>query len=204
MRLIAVLFTAILTTATAGAQIPQTSSTTASSSEQQDGTRNGTNDQEAEKKGPSLPVSIDKIREALEQPAPSLSLRTLDERPMFRIQIQERTKIEELLASLNFKTGPVPGAGLYGFEMQRQMFPAVDNPLRQPYAAFNQPELLTILVENLVGTYLAGKAAGAISSAERAHAEARAREEVRAAVEQYCNAQPHGGAGTQICDAAPK
>jgi hypothetical protein len=204
MRLIAVLFTAILTTSTAGAQVPQTSSTSASASEQQDGTRNGTTDQEAEKKGASLPVSIDKIREALEQPAPSLSLRTLDERPMFRIQIQERMKIEELLASLSFKTSPAPGGGLYGYEQQRQMFPAVDNPLRQPYAAFNQPELLTILIENLAGRYLAGKAGGAISNAERAHAEANAREEVRAAVEQYCNGQPHAGAGIQICDTAPK
>ena len=149
-------------------------------------------------------MSIDKIREALEQPAPPLSFRTLDERPMFRIQIQERMKIEELLASLNFKTSPAPGGGLYGYEQQRQMFPAVDNPLRQPYAAFNQPELLTILVENLVGRYLAGKVGNAISNAERAHAEANAREEVRAAVEQYCNAQPHAGAGIQVCDAAPK
>jgi hypothetical protein len=133
-----------------------------------------------------------------------MSLRTLDERPMFRIQIQERMKIEELLASLNFKTSPAPGGGLYGFEQQRQMFPAVDNPLRQPYAAFNQPELLTILVENLVGRYLADKAGTAISNAERMHAEANAREDVRTAVEQYCNAQPKGGAGIQICDASSK
>jgi hypothetical protein len=149
-------------------------------------------------------VSIDKIREALEQPAPAMSLRTLDERPMFRIQIQERMKIDELLASLNFKTSPAPGGGLYGFEQQRQMFPAVDNPLRQPYAAFNQPELLTILVENLVGSYLADKAGNAISNAERMHAEANAREDVRAAVEQYCSAQPKAGAGIQICDASSK
>jgi hypothetical protein len=204
MRLIALLFTAILTTSTAWAQVPQTSSTSASSSEQQDKAGSGTKDKDLETNGPSLPVSIEKIREALEQPIPSLSLRTLDERPTFRIQIRERMKIEELLASLNFKTSPAPGGGLYGYEQQRQMFPAVDNPLRQPYAAFNQPELLTILVENLVGKYLAGKAGSAISNAERAHAEANAREEVRAAVEQYCNAQPHAGAGIQICDTAPK
>jgi hypothetical protein len=202
MRLIALLFTAILTTSTAWAQGPQTSSTSPSSSEQQD--VSGTKDQDPETNGPGLPVSIVKIREALEQPTPSLSLRTLDERPTFRIQIRERMKIEELLASLNFKTSPAPGGGLYGYEQQRQMFPAVDNPLRQPYAAFNQPELLTILVENLVGRYLAGKAGNAISNAERAHAETNAREEVRVAVEQYCNAQPHAGAGIQICDTAPK
>jgi hypothetical protein len=204
MRLIALLFTAILPASTVWAQAPQTSTTSVSSSVQKDGTRNGPENPEPEDQGPSLPVSIEKIREALEKPAPPLSLRTLDERPTFRIQIQERMKIEELLASLNFKTSPAPGGGVYGFEQQRQMFPAVDNPLRQPYAAFSQPELLTILIENLVGKYLAGKAVNAISNAERAHAVANAREEVRAAVEQYCNAQPNAGAGIQICDTAPK
>jgi nucleoid-associated protein YejK len=106
------------------------------------------------------------------------------------------------LATLNFKTGPVPGGGLYGYEMQRQMFPAVDNPLRQPYAAFGQGELLTILFENILGRYLGGKAITAISKAERARAEAAARDEVRAAVSQYCNSQPNLGAGIQICDTA--
>ena len=79
------------------------------------------------------------------------------------------------------------------------MFPAVDNPLRQPYAAFSGGELLTILIENLVGKYLGGRAIDAVSNAERARAEASAKEEVRSAVAQYCAAQPNGGAGVQIC-----
>jgi hypothetical protein len=147
----------------------------------------------------ALPVSLDKIKEAL-QTTPTLSLSTLDERPVFRVQIQERQKIEELLGTLNFKTGPVPAGGVYMAEQNRIMFPSVDNPLRQPYSAFNQPELLTILIENLTGRYLAGKAANAISKAERANAEAAAKEEVRAAVAQYCGAQPKAGAGIQICE----
>jgi len=147
----------------------------------------------------NLPVSLDKIKEALQQPPSALTFRTLDETPTFRMQILERQKIEELLSTLNFKAGPVPGGGVYGFEQQRQMFPAVDNPLRRPYAAFSQGELLTILIENLVGKYLAGKAINAVSAAERARAETAAKEEVRAAVAQYCTAQPNGGAGIQIC-----
>jgi hypothetical protein len=83
--------------------------------------------------------------------------------------------------------------------MQRVMFPSVDNPLVQPFAAFNQGELLTILIENLVGKYLGGKALSAISKAERARAEAAAREEVRTAVAEYCNAQPNAGTGLAIC-----
>jgi hypothetical protein len=195
MRLSALLFTAILTAAPAWAAQARPPSTPESSSPQKDA---------SELPDLNLPVSVDKIREALQRPAPTLSLRTLDEGTTFRVQIFERQKIEELLASLNFKTMPAPGGGLYGYEQQRQMFPAVDNPLRQPYAAFNQPELLTILIENLVGKYFAGRAINAISSAERARAETSARDEVHAAVAQYCNAQPNAGAGIQICDTAPK
>ena len=194
MRLIALLFTAILTASPVLAQQAQPSAAPESSSVEQDGTKKP----EPKNLEPSLPVSVTKIREALEQ-TPAISLRTIDERPTFRIQILERQKIEALLATLNFKAGPVPAGGVYMAEQQRLMFNPVDHPLMQPFAAFNQGELLTILIENLVGKFLAGKAVGAISKAEREHAESAAREEVRVAVAQYCNAQPNAGAGIQIC-----
>jgi hypothetical protein len=187
MRLWALLFTAILLAPPAGAQ-----QTPASSSQ------DGATGQAATDPGSSLPVSLTKIREALAT-APALSLSSFDERPIFRIQIQERQRIEELLATLNFKAGPVPAGGVYMAEQNRIMFPPVDNPLRQPYAAFNQGELLTILIENLLGKYLGGKAINAVSAAERAHAEAAAKEDVKAAIAQYCTAQPNAGAGIQIC-----
>jgi hypothetical protein len=190
MRLSALLFTAFLAAASAQAQTPKTSSPPDSPSKPAS----------SDEHELSLPVSLDKIKEALEQ-TPAISFRTLDERPTFRVQIRERQRIEELLATLNYKSAPAPAAGLYGYEMQRQMWPSVDNPLRQPYAAFNQPELLTILVENLVGQYLAGKLRSAITTAERARAEAAARSEVRQAVSEYCGAQPSAGAGILICDA---
>ena len=190
MRVSALLFTAILAAAPAQAQTPKPSSPPDSPSAPV-----SPDDREL-----NLPVSLDKIKEALEQ-TPAISFRTLDERPTFRVQIRERQRLEELLATLNYKSAPAPGGGPYGYEMQRQMWPSVDNPLRQPYAAFNQPELLTILVENLVGHYLAGKAMQAITTAERAHAEAAARNEVRQAVSEYCSAQPNTGAGILICDA---
>jgi hypothetical protein len=146
----------------------------------------------------NLPVSLDKIKGALQQ-SPGVPLLKIDEHPTFRVQIRERQKIEALLATLNFKSEPVPAGGIYMQEQQRLMFNPVDNPLVQPYAAFNQGELLTILIENLVGHYLAGKTGEAISKAERARAEAQAKEEVRTAVAEYCNAQPNAGIGLQIC-----
>ena len=188
MRLLALVFTAIVIASPAGAR------QTAASSPQ-----DGTKDESTKDQGSTLPVSISKIREAL-QTTPLLSLRTQDESTTFRIQILERQKIEELLATLKFKPVPVPAGGVYMAEQNRIMFPSVDNPLRQPLAAFNQSELLTILIENLVGHYLGGKGLNAISKAERASAEAAAKDEVRNAVAQYCGAQPRNGAGIQICD----
>jgi hypothetical protein len=187
MRLCALLFIAISIAPPAGAQ-------QASASARADSAGAA----EGQKQELNLPVSLDKIKEALQQ-APAVPLLKIDERPTFRVQIRERQKIEELLATLNFKSEPVPAGGIYMQEQQRLMFNPVDNPLVQPYAAFNQGELLTILVENLVGRYLAGKVGETISKAERARAEAQAKEEVRTAVGEYCNAQPNGGVGLQIC-----
>ena len=197
MRLCALLFMAILlaaparaqqTPASAGADTPRADQGQA----QEPATDHTTNQQL------NLPVSLDKIKEALQQ-SPDVPLLKIDERPTFRVQIRERQKIEALLATLNFKSEPVPAGGIYMQEQQRLMFNPVDNPLVQPYAAFNQGELLTILIENLVGHYLAGKTGEAISKAERARAEAQAKDEVRAAVAEYCNAQPNAGIGLQIC-----
>lgn len=180
MRLCALLFTAILTAPAAWAQPPAK--------------------KPVEDTQLNLPVSLDKIREGLET-TPIINLRTIDERPTFRVMIRERQRIEELLASLDLKSSsPAPGGGLYGYEMQRQMFPSVDHPLAQPYAAFSQPQLLTLLVENLARMYLADRVTHAITNAERARAQAAAREEVRQAVADYCGAQPNAGAGILICD----
>ena len=183
MRLIPLLFAAILAVAPADAQMPDPSP-------QQDSSSAKLN----------LPVSLDKIKEALSQP-PSLPLIGLNETPTFRVEIHERQKftLEDLVKSLDFKAGPVPAGGIYANEVQRQFWHTSDNPLAQPYAAFNQPQLLTILIENLVGKYLAGRALNAVTSAERAHAEAAARDEVRRAVAEYCAAQPYGGKGIEIC-----
>jgi hypothetical protein len=185
MRLMVLLFTAILGAAPLDAQTTAASPAPDSSSASQDS---------------GLPVSLDKIRGALEQKQ-TITLRTLDERPTFRVQILERQRIEELLATLNFKSSsPAPGGGLYGYEQQRQMWNPVDNPMMQPFAAFNQGELLTIALENLMGKYLLGPAVTKVKNAVRTSAAAAAREEVRQAITDYCAAQPSGGAGITICE----
>jgi hypothetical protein len=203
MRLIALLFTVALAVPPAYAQDARASSAQPPTSVPKDSA--AAKELESKDQSQNLPVSLEKIKDALNQPPSALNLRALDETPTFRMQIVERQKIEELLGTLFFKNTPgpyggyVPGGGLYGYEQQRQMFPAVDNPMRQPYSAFSGGELLTILIENLVGKYLGGRAIDAVSNGERSRAEAAAKEEVRNAVTQYCSSQPNNGAGIQIC-----
>ena len=141
MRLLALLFAATLAATPALAQ-PPVSTAQEPSSGAEDTTRKVTKEgEDAKDRELDLPVSLDKIRNGLQE-KPGLSLRTIDERPTFRVQILERQKIEELLATLNFKAGPTPAGGVYMYEQQRQMFNPVDRPLMQPYAAFGPGQLL--------------------------------------------------------------
>jgi hypothetical protein len=189
MRLHALLFATILTTSMTGGVSAQEAAAPSSS-------KDAPVEDAATK--PNLPVSLDHIRKALEQ-QPAKPLLRLPDTPTFRIEIKERNRLQELLATLDVKGGPIPAGGIYAAEMQRVMFPSVSNPLVQPYAAFSQPELLTIILENLVGKYLIGKAFNAISNVERERAEEAAREEVRQTIAQYCASQPNNGAGIKIC-----
>ena len=178
MRLICLLFTASLVAAPAYAQ-----GTAASSVKDSDG---------------DLPVSLERIKEGLQQ-TPTLTFRTLDERPTFRVQILERQRIDELLATLNFKAGPVPAGGVYWNELQRVMFPDQANPVRTPLIAFSGGELITLIVENIARALLGEKAMNKLSNMGRDRAESAAKEEVRQAIRDYCAAQPNNGAGIQIC-----
>jgi hypothetical protein len=136
-----------------------------------------------------LPVSLDRIREGL-QKRPEAGLKNLDVKPDFSIQIEEQRRIDEILSGLDFKSGPAPAGGLYGFEQQRRLFNPTDRPLQQPYAAFSGGELITIALENLIAKLLGGRIVDAVSSAERERAEAAARQEVDQAVAEYCAGRP--------------
>ena len=191
MRLFFWLFIATLAAVPAHAQEPSPSSpatsATAATSPIQDAAAG------------NLPVSIERIRAALEQqPTRSLFATLPNDQPTFRVEVKERNRLQDLVASLDFRGGPTPAGGLYAAEMQRVMFPTTSNPLQQPYAAFSQSELLTVLVENLAGKYLGGRALSAVTSAERARAEAAAREEVRHTIADYCTTQP-GAARLAMC-----
>jgi acyl-CoA hydrolase len=56
----------------------------------------------------------------------------------------------------------------------------------QPYSAFNQGQLATILIENLLEQYFGGRMIKGIADASRARAEEAAREEVQRALAEFC------------------
>jgi hypothetical protein len=187
MRPIFLLVAAILTSGSTAAQDTAPSSTRQPPSTQEDAS------------GGNLPVSLDRIREALSQPPGPPLLSGLERTPDFKIEVEERRTLIEIFSGVDFKTGPAPPGGLYGYEQQRRLFNPVTDPLAQPYAAFNSAELLTIAIENLMIEYLGGRLLNAVTAAERAQAEQAARDEVTRAISAYCAAQPNRGQGLRIC-----
>jgi hypothetical protein len=137
----------------------------------------------------NLPVSIDRIRDALSQPAPAEPLKGLDASNMsttFRVNVTERQTIEELMATIKFeKPGPEVAGGTAYYEQFQRLFPPINNPLVQPYAAFSSGELVTLAVEALVEKYVGQKMKSVVGPALRAQAEREAREEVARALAAY-------------------
>ena len=192
MRVIALLVIGILTVAPAMAQQAPSSSPPSSR-------------QDTKPAPPrDLPVSLEKIRSALAKPERPPLFRGVNEKTKadFRVEIRERQKIEELLSTLSFNGGPTPPGGWYAYEQQRIMFPSVDNPLAQPYAAFGQGQLIVILLENLIGKYVTSRAVQSVKNAVHENAEQAARREVNEAIADYCAAQPNSGSGIRICASA--
>lgn len=201
MRLIALALTAILLAPPVFGQEPPASSPREPSSSPQD------KKPEAARQDPKrdLPVSLDRIREQLAQPQGE-PLKGLDERPMFRVEIRERQKLDDLVKSLKFNGGPpipVTFGGVYGYEQQRLMFNPVDNPLAQPWSAFTGPQLTqvaaTSFIQALLTSFLAKRLTNAITTGQRVSAEQAAREDVKHAIAEYCAAQPNHGANIRLC-----
>ena len=142
----------------------------------------------------NLPVSLDKIRAGLAQPAPAEPLKGLNvaDQPTFRINVTEQQKFEELMSKIKFDPpGPQVAGGIYAYDQQQRLFPRIDNPRVQPYGAFTTGEIATLSVEALIERYVAQKMAHLVGNALRAQAEREAREEVaRALTEFWASQQP--------------
>ena len=132
-----------------------------------------------------LPVSLDSIREGLEQAAID-RLRLHVVIPDFAVKVVERERFEKLVPPWDFQSGPVPPGGLYAYEQ-----------LQRTGLGFTQPLVSIDLLA--IGRGIAG----AISGARAAHAASAARDDVQRAIAEYCAAQPNAGAGIQLCAVPP-
>jgi hypothetical protein len=151
----------------------------------------------SEDKALDLPVSLDRIREGLARPPALPSLRALERIPDFRTEVEGWRN--ELFRPEDVRPGPIPAGGLYAYEIQRLFMSSVDNPLRQPYAAFSQGQLLEVALMSVVQTLAARTATRAVKTAYRSAQERAAREEVERAMAEFCAVQPNGGAGIVGC-----
>ena len=116
---------------------------------------------------------------------PRSCLSALEKPPDFKVEVQERRVIEDILATLDFKTGPVPAGGVYALEQQQRLFNPVDRPLAQPLATFCSRGGDYDRDRKPDWQVLGGRLAEAVSGAERAKAEAAARRDVAGAIEKY-------------------
>src|SRR5438105_12065540 len=116
----------------------------------------------------NLPISFQKIREGLLQPQPTEPLKGLTpaDAPTFRVIGTEQQKFEALLAKIKFDPpGPQVAGGIYADDQWQRLFPRIDNPLVQPYAAFSTGQLATLAVEALIEKYVAEKMAHVVGAA---------------------------------------
>ena len=137
-----------------------------------------------------LPVSIDRIRELLGRAPAESVLLGLDRQPDFTITVEERRFLKDILESLDVKTAPAPPGGLYGYEMQQQVWNTRNSPLVRPYAAFTSGELAQVSLTSILGTLVARYLTHGVMNLSRTEAEHLAREDVRRAIDEYCSGRP--------------
>ncbi|HEY2908458.1 MAG TPA: hypothetical protein VGJ29_21305 [Vicinamibacterales bacterium] len=130
---------------------------------------------------PATVVSLDRIRTALDRPAP-LRLPAEGPKPDFVVHIVEKSWFERVMPPVDFRSGPVPPGGLYAYEQQQRLDPTAPIPL------FNIS--LMPLVRGI---------ARGFSSAYQAQSAAGAHRDVVRAIAEYCAAQPNGGTAIAIC-----
>jgi hypothetical protein len=137
-----------------------------------------------------LPVSIERIRELLARAPAESVLVGLDRQPDYKITVEERRFLKDILESLDVKTGPSPPGGLYAHEIQQQVWNTRNSPLARPYAAFTSGELAQVAMTSIMGTLVGRYLTHAVMNLSRTEAENLAREEVRRAIEEYCSERP--------------
>jgi hypothetical protein len=125
--------------------------------------------------------SVERIRAELER-TPRLTTQTLDATPHFALVVRE-TRPFEYVHEFDFSSGPIPPGGLYAYEQQQRIGPAMSQPL--------------VIVDLMP---IARMVAGTMRKHQAAARLAAARAETAHAIADYCAAQPGHGEGIRICE----
>jgi hypothetical protein len=150
----------------------------------------------------TTPVSLERIREGLARSVlkPIDLKAAANVQPDFKVVIERQLPIERFFRPEDFKGGPVPGGGLYGYELQRAMAGNPNrNPLAQPFAGFTGAEFAQVAATSVLFDVLARFLTRGMANLDRASDEQAARAEVERAIREYCAAQPGGGSHIEIC-----
>lgn len=183
MRLIFLLVAAILSGAAVSAQSGQPSS--AASTPQDAPT---VADQDAPAR--DLPVSLDRIRQLLADAPANPLIGGSHPPPDFRVTVEERRFLLDILETLDVKTEPAPPGGLYANEIQQQFWNTRNSPLGRPYAAYTSSELVQVSLTSILSALVMRYMTDSVKAMSRSQAEAAAHEEVQRAIAEYCGARP--------------
>jgi len=137
-----------------------------------------------------LPVSLDRIRQLLARAPAEPLLGGPGRQPDFKITVEERRFLKDILESLDVKTAPAPAGGLYAYEVQQQAGNTRNSPLGGPYAAFTSGELAQVSLTSILGVLVARYLTNGVMNLSRTEAENLAREDVRRAIDEYCSGRP--------------
>jgi hypothetical protein len=130
--------------------------------------------------GQDLPVSLERIRVALSR-EPRLIIAVRRE-PDFRVKVEGREPFDMFSPTFNLGLPPP-----YWSPAHHQLLTGV--PALMPTSTMINLDVLGLIK-------------GLVSGAIRERRENSAREEVKQAMDEYCAAQPNGGAGVAACVAA--
>lgn len=135
------------------------------------GTASGTETPQPDAAAIQLPVSLERIQEAVSRPP---AIRTGSDRPVFRVEVIERRPTIEDILGPDYLRGPAPASSMSHQEFLNMVTPQEFRGM----AMFTNKEAITIAATSLALQWALSKAVDKLKEARTARAKEAARREV--------------------------